>query len=579
MSVLRSGIKIALSVLFSLVFFLIFNINIAGTAEVLTRDRLDCLYPAHLRYDLFYDGRLTDENIVYLKSIPHSEALRSLNVLRGDSKGNLMLDRFAERIEGATMLVRLLGVEAYAVSGKPSHPFTDVPEWAAPYIGYLYQNGFAKGIGNNQFGSRQYMDEKSYLAFLLRVLGYSEEDGDFSWDTVGKTAIKVGLLESGEETYIDRFIKRERMSQLTWRAMFLNHKFYGKPLLVCLYEQGKVRRDNLSMLFAKNKNRLIDLWYANLSKLEEAFLRHDEKIELSLSHTQVENDYLKYLEYTLERVQLSTGVYTRGFFTKLWQQGNNYSLVVYPRYQNTASRDEKLRLMIDRIVSEIMSPYMTDYEKVKAAHDYVINMIEYDSRYRNNSALDALESGYGVCSAYSELMALILNSAGVPCRIVRGYADVSHAWNMVSIDGKLYHVDATWDDLGTYGGEQLIRYDYLNLPDAEMEKEHRWEKNDYPACTSTEHNYFVKNNLLAKNSEDVIAIIAQAVENRQNSVTLKYAGNDADKLMIHKIINDVNSRLALELGYRISHYVYTRNDTYLTYCIFSIDYEPVGYVD
>jgi len=57
-SVLRSGIKIALSVLFSLVFFLIFNINIAGTAEVLTRDRLDCLYPAHLRYDLFMTAGL-----------------------------------------------------------------------------------------------------------------------------------------------------------------------------------------------------------------------------------------------------------------------------------------------------------------------------------------------------------------------------------------------------------------------------------------------------------------------------------------------------------------------------------------
>ena len=140
---------------------LLFNTNIAGSAEIKTLDRLDCLYPVHLRQDIFYDGKLTRENIEYLKSIPHAEALKTLNVLRGDSRGNLMLDRFAERVEGAAMLVRLLGAEEYALAFKPNHPFTDVPDWAAPYIGYLYQNSLTNGIGNNQFGSSHYIDEKS----------------------------------------------------------------------------------------------------------------------------------------------------------------------------------------------------------------------------------------------------------------------------------------------------------------------------------------------------------------------------------------------------------------------------------
>ena len=40
------------------------------------------------------------------------------------------------RAQGVTMLVRLLGQEKAALEGTWSTPFTDVPEWAQPYVGY-----------------------------------------------------------------------------------------------------------------------------------------------------------------------------------------------------------------------------------------------------------------------------------------------------------------------------------------------------------------------------------------------------------------------------------------------------------
>lgn len=536
---------------------------------------IEYLYPAHLRRTVFLEGKLTAQDITYLKSIPHAKALSSLNVLRGND-GNLMLNKTAERIEGAAMLVRLLGVEEYASSKNLYHPFIDVPDWANPYIGYLYQNGLANGIGNNLYGSHHYIDEKSYLTFLLRALGYSDKNGrDFTWDTVGKAAIKAGLIKPEEDGQIGRLLKRDRLSQLSWSAMFLNNKVQNKPLLACLYDQGMINYKKLTGLLTISKNRLIDQWFALLPELETAFIRHDDKIQLSLNKEQAGDSLHKYIDYMLERIQINTGVFLQGYSTELWQQGNNYTLYFYPNYTNTVSDDKKLGLWVDEIISEIITPNMTDYEKEKAVHDYLITNLEYDSRPTSMiaessfSALGALETGIGVCKAYSELMALILNRAGVPCRIVLGYGnETEHAWNIVCIDGEIYHVDVTWDDPVTNHKRNTIRYDYFNLTDEEINGDHFWVKDDYPACTSTSQNYFVKNNLVIDNSEILKEVIADLFESRQTRLMVRYLGEDAENFDINKIINDVNR----EAGYVISSYAYSLNDTTQVICLESIEY-------
>lgn len=580
---LNKGFKRAFALLFSLLIFITANIAEVYAAQANTVFKaagqnagksIECLYPVHLRRDLFYDKKLTEENLPYLKNISPTEALSTLNVLRGNN-GNLMPERYAERVESAAILVRLLGVEEYVLSKEWAHPFTDVPDWADPYIGYLYQSGLTNGITDNLYGSHHIIDEKSYLTFLLRALGYSDKNGkDFTWDTVGSAAVTAGLISSGEAKSIGNLINRERLSQLSWRAMFLNHKIKGKPLLICLYEQGMIKSENLAALFEKNKSRLIDKWFELIPKLETAFIRHDSKIELSLNKEQVMNDLHKHVSYVVERVQLTTGAFLQGYSTELWQYGSSYTLYLYPNYENTAAGDERLRLLVDKIIASIISPSMTDYDKVKAVHDYLVTRLKYDSRdssmiaASSYKALGALETGIAVCKAYSELMALILNRAGVPCRIVVGVANgTDHAWNIVSIDGELYHVDVTWDDPVTNGKDgSNIRYDYFNLSDEEMKKDHYWDRNNYPACTSTSQNYFVKNNLVIESSEALKAAIKKLIEKRQSRMTVKYPNFNKDD--IHNIINDVN----VNASYAISGYSYSFNESTGVFCL-EIEYK------
>jgi len=113
--------------------------------------------------------------------ILEAQKLNSLNLLLGTENGFELL-RAPQRVEAAIMLVRLLGRESEALMTSYDHPFTDVPKWADPYVGLLYESNLTKGIGNNLFDPYSKVDAKTYLTFLLRTLGYSDDVGDFSWE-------------------------------------------------------------------------------------------------------------------------------------------------------------------------------------------------------------------------------------------------------------------------------------------------------------------------------------------------------------------------------------------------------------
>lgn len=72
-------------------------------------------------------------------------------------------------------------------------------------------------------------------------------------------------------------------------------------------------------------------------------------------------------------------------------------------------------------------------------------------RSYKQSAYGALINKKCVCQGYAEAYKRILNEAGIECIVVCGKikGDLEyHAWNIVVIAGKCYHVDTTWDSYG-----------------------------------------------------------------------------------------------------------------------------------
>lgn len=534
---------------------------------------LDVLYPPNLLPTVSFDGQFTADTLAYLEKLPAAEALKRLDVLRG-SGGDLMLDRTANRMEGAAMLVRLLGAEKEALNAKYNHPFTDVDSWADPYIGYLYEKGLTNGIGNNQYGSAQPISEKAYLTFLMRALGYSDKNGlDFTYNAVEQAAIEKGLLYSGELVNENSPFKRARLSELSWRAMFLMHKTRNKPLLVCLYDQGMIADESVDTLLKAENPPLLDQWYKHLPELCDGLVKHEETIELLQNKTLAESDLQKYIEIIMERAQHETGVFVKGYLIESWLEGDEYILKINPRYANTLQEDQTLFAWVRQLVKDIIKPEMTDYQKVKTIHDFLIIALKYDKSSQppesSYHAFGALNTGKALCGAYAELMVLMLKQAGVPCRMVVGIGNgLDHAWNIVYIDGEYYHVDTTWDDPVTDSEGTTLRYDYFNLTDEEMKKEHSWVLEDYPAATAIEQNFFVKEKLIVAGKNDLRKVLRETLNRGKTQCILKLDGFTVTE----EEVGDMMIKINEEAGYPISAYRFSYNEEMQVILIESIEY-------
>ena len=107
---------------------------------------------------------------------------------------------------------------------------------------------------------------------------------------------------------------------------------------------------------------------------------------------------------------------------------------------------DDLNEKIDWIVSRCITGNMSDKEKAKALHDWIIYHAHYDLTYTTHGPEGVLIKGYGVCESYSKAYSLLLDRVGIPNYIISGFARMPHAWNLVRIGKEWYHVDPTWDD-------------------------------------------------------------------------------------------------------------------------------------
>ncbi len=138
------------------------------------------------------------------EAVSAAETLHGYGLLNGsgtnaDGSINYDLDRAPNRYEAVTMLVRLLGKEEEARSQKWETPFVDVVDWAAPYVGYAYNNGLTSGTSATTFGGDSLVNASQYLTFILRALGYNSET-DFSWNKAWELTDKLGITNGGYNT-------------------------------------------------------------------------------------------------------------------------------------------------------------------------------------------------------------------------------------------------------------------------------------------------------------------------------------------------------------------------------------------
>jgi len=130
-----------------------------------------------------------------------AEKLHALGLLAGvgknaDGSVNFDVNGNLTRAQAITQIVRFLGAEKTATASTYTHPFTDLPQWAVPYVGYAYTKGITKGVSATKFGTDDRMADASFLTLILRVLGYDDSKGDFVWNNPYTLAKTAGLVDS-----------------------------------------------------------------------------------------------------------------------------------------------------------------------------------------------------------------------------------------------------------------------------------------------------------------------------------------------------------------------------------------------
>lgn len=155
-------------------------------------------------------------------------------------------------------------------------------------------------------------------------------------------------------------------------------------------------------------------------------------------------------------------------------------------YWETLAQTNEVKKRVKQVLSQIIKPSMNDHQKVKAIHDWIVSNIAYDSRLVSYSAYDGLIKGETVCQGYALITYEMMKQAGIPVTIVEGTSrGISHAWNLIQIDGKWYHIDTTWDDPVPDVAGRVV-YNYYNLTDAELKADHKWKASaSYPLAITS----------------------------------------------------------------------------------------------
>ena len=180
-------------------------------------------------------------------------------------------------------------------------------------------------------------------------------------------------------------------------------------------------------------------------------------------------------------------VATYNSYTKIYVNINNFGRVNITINKIYDDEDiSKIDNKIDELYNSLIKDEMTDEEKIRAIHDYIILNTSYDQEQANivknnvltgdenaissNTAIGPLFTGKAICGGYTDLMALFLDKMGI--KNIKIASD-THIWNAVYLDGEWKHLDLTWDDPVVINGDDTLTYNYFLISTKELK-----EKND-----------------------------------------------------------------------------------------------------
>jgi len=222
----------------------------------------------------------------------------------------------------------------------------------------------------------------------------------------------------------------------------------------------------------------------------------------------------------------------------------------------------KLTNKIETIIKKRNLFALSPYEKELALHDALVSNVNYEHTdkdyHKAHSAVGALLHGRAVCEGYAAAFKLLCDAAGVQTTVVSGTATnregtENHAWNIVKLDGKCYHIDVTWDSC-TRNSEGVC-HSCFNLTDTDIAQDHVWDRTLLPRCTSLDYDYFVRNGSYCKNDDELRRYFSAQLKAGKKSFAVKLASKYPDHQHISGVLQSALNMRVLPLLFGYSHQI------------------------
>lgn len=156
--------------------------------------------------------------------------LAALDILKGDGKGNLMLDQNVTRYQAALFFVQALtgktDVEIWNAD-KVSRVFSDVTQYGTA-IDYAHGIGLILGRGNGVYGPNDNITYQDMLVMAVRALGYETDKMNYPYGYI-LAADKLGLTDDIDLVNYKAYLTRGETAQLMWN-MLMTEVAYVDPL-------------------------------------------------------------------------------------------------------------------------------------------------------------------------------------------------------------------------------------------------------------------------------------------------------------------------------------------------------------
>ena len=228
------------------------------------------------------------------------------------------------------------------------------------------------------------------------------------------------------------------------------------------------------------------------------------------------------------------------------------NLIFIPEYLFEKSKIKDHQKAMTARVKKLARPAakLSETEKEKYIHDFICENIHYDKLKKpySHEIIGPLGHGVGVCEGIAKSVKILCDALGIWCMIAlcgnnpeKGIK-YRHTWNIVKIGKTYYHLDATFDNsLGKCfetGAE--IRYDYFNLDDKAIFRDHEPLIAPAPPCPDGNHFYYREKKLSFTKLEDVYKRALQAAK-KGREFTFHWRGGYLTREVLADLVDQIQA--------------------------------------